>query len=351
MTRPQPQLFVAPSFEALHDVLDDVVRELPSAQGGEAALAEARAAQEVATITLSGGVRALRRACRVASPVAGQQHAAVRLRRRARRAAAAARSTARCRARGAGRLPRRARTARPGRRRRRAGARRAPARRATQRSRRGRAGRRRCWSWRRASCTRPPTLDRTLGPGHVVVLAEAALGAHAGAPSDFFPRPSCRRRWSPRRTRVPPRERELLGLYETALSALALVARRPRSCRSSSACTASFARTSSTTGCSAGTCSRACRSWAWRAASRPTCGASWSSWRCTTTTASPSRRASVTSRVPSLAATPGPCATAGSAMLDVRAAELLDARCVATDGSLARRPSALERDLICAAPP
>ena len=54
VTRPQPQLFVASSFARMHDVLDEVVRELPSVQGGEVALAEAVLAQEVATITLAG---------------------------------------------------------------------------------------------------------------------------------------------------------------------------------------------------------------------------------------------------------------------------------------------------------
>ncbi len=56
VTRPQPQLFVASSFEALHDVLDEVARDLPSTRGGEAALAEAALARETATIQLGPGI-------------------------------------------------------------------------------------------------------------------------------------------------------------------------------------------------------------------------------------------------------------------------------------------------------
>lgn len=63
-------------------------------------------------------------------------------------------------------------------------------------------------------------LDERLDAGHVVVLAEAALGAHAGAPSDFFPVTELPQALVPKAHTVPPRERELLGLYETALGAL-----------------------------------------------------------------------------------------------------------------------------------
>jgi phenylalanine-4-hydroxylase len=55
ITRPQPQLFVAPSFEALHDVLDRVARTLASAMGGEAALSRALRSGEVASIHFSSG--------------------------------------------------------------------------------------------------------------------------------------------------------------------------------------------------------------------------------------------------------------------------------------------------------
>jgi hypothetical protein len=59
-----------------------------------------------------------------------------------------------------------------------------------------------------------------LEPGQVVVLAEAPLGAHAGAPSDFFPETELPQTLVPKRHTVPPREHALLGLYETAISAL-----------------------------------------------------------------------------------------------------------------------------------
>jgi phenylalanine-4-hydroxylase len=217
VTRPQPQLFVAPSFQRLHDVLDEVVRELPSVRGGEAALAEAVAAQEVATITLggglrlfgvlarrvtsagqsmllcvSGGARAELHGDRVDSPVVhavlGDSRAAlarvapgpidvklahgVRLRGELSRVHGAAGQGTALLVMASGEL------------------------------------------------YAASTLDERLGPGHVIALADSAQGAHAGAPSDFFPETELPQALVPRAQTVPPRERELLGLYETALGAL-----------------------------------------------------------------------------------------------------------------------------------
>ncbi len=55
ITRPQPQLFVAPSFDALHDVLERVARTLAFQQGGELALSKALRSREVASIQFSSG--------------------------------------------------------------------------------------------------------------------------------------------------------------------------------------------------------------------------------------------------------------------------------------------------------
>lgn len=217
VTRPQPQLFVAPSFEALHDVLDHVVRLLPSAQGGEPALAEAELAREIATITLSGqltlyGVLSRRLLAAGESAIlvlaeggraelAGVRHDASRLCAvLGDSAAALARLTAGpvdvTLARGArltGTLLR---------------VQRAPSGEAavlTMESGRLEAG---------------SELSLALGEGDVVALAHAALGAHAGAPSDFFPTTELPNTLVPKAHSVPPLESELLGLYETALSAL-----------------------------------------------------------------------------------------------------------------------------------
>ena len=55
ITRPQPQLFVVPSFEALHDVLDRVGRDLAVQVGGRLALARAIESRELASVHLSSG--------------------------------------------------------------------------------------------------------------------------------------------------------------------------------------------------------------------------------------------------------------------------------------------------------
>jgi len=217
VTRPQPQLFVCQSFEKLHDVLDEVARALPSVQGGEVALSEAALAQEIASITLGGGVqlygvlarrltsagqstllcvsggaRAELGAVRVEAPlvhaVIGDSRAAiaglapgrvevtlahgVRLRGELLRVHSAAEQGSALLVMGEGELYA-------------AGA-----------------------------------LDERLAPGHVIALSESVQGAHAGAPSDFFPVTELPEARVPKAHTIPPRERELLGLYETALNAL-----------------------------------------------------------------------------------------------------------------------------------
>lgn len=55
ITRPQPQLFVAPSFDALHEVLDRVAATLAFRRGGELAISRAIRSREVATVQFSSG--------------------------------------------------------------------------------------------------------------------------------------------------------------------------------------------------------------------------------------------------------------------------------------------------------
>jgi phenylalanine-4-hydroxylase len=57
ITRAQPQLFVAESFEQLDDVLEQVDRGLAHARGGAHALAAALASEELATFTLDSGAQ------------------------------------------------------------------------------------------------------------------------------------------------------------------------------------------------------------------------------------------------------------------------------------------------------
>jgi phenylalanine-4-hydroxylase len=217
VTRPQPQLFVVRDFEKLHEVLDEVARELPSVQGGEAALAEAVAAREVATITLRGGISLFgilsrrlvsdgrstllkvsegaraelgpeRADADVVHVVLGDSRAAlprlvpgpldvtlahgVRLRGVLSRVQLTAERGAALLVMASGEL------------------------------------------------YAASAIDVRLEPGHVVVLAEAASGAHAGAPSDFFGQTQLPTTSVPKLHSVPPREHALLGLYETAIGAL-----------------------------------------------------------------------------------------------------------------------------------
>lgn len=218
VTRPQPQLFVARSFEALHDVLDDVVKELPSVQGGEVALSQALLAREIATITLAGGIvihgvlshrltsdgkstrltvsggaraelSGLRASADVVYAVLGDSRAAfgeltladghvdlalahgVRLRARLREVELGKARDCAVVVVDGGSL------------------------------------------WTAGEAIQLP-------PGTVLALASDALGAHAGAPSDFFPETDLPRTSVPKPHTIPPREHELLGLYETSISAL-----------------------------------------------------------------------------------------------------------------------------------
>jgi phenylalanine-4-hydroxylase len=55
ITKPQPQLFVARDFEALHEVLDRVARTLSFATGGDLALDRAIRSRELASVRFSNG--------------------------------------------------------------------------------------------------------------------------------------------------------------------------------------------------------------------------------------------------------------------------------------------------------
>lgn len=217
VTRPQPQLFVAPSFEALHDVLDHVVRTLPSAQGGEAALAEAELAQEIATITLSSEARLYGCLSRrltadgssllleVAEPARvelGGRHVDTEL---AYAVLGDARGVIAALAPGDISL----KLAH--------GIRLSGSLRSVQVAPDGAAALLVIESGRLQA---QGELDQALGPGNVVLLAEAALAAHAGAPSDFFPSTQLPQTLVPKAHSLPPGESALLGLYETSLSAL-----------------------------------------------------------------------------------------------------------------------------------
>jgi hypothetical protein len=63
-------------------------------------------------------------------------------------------------------------------------------------------------------------LEARLESGAVVALAPAALGAHAGAPSDFFAPTELPCTLVPKSRSLPPREGAMLGLYEAAHAAL-----------------------------------------------------------------------------------------------------------------------------------
>jgi phenylalanine-4-hydroxylase len=217
VTRPQPQLFVTPSFEHLHDVLDQVVAELPSAQGGEVALSEALAAAEVATITLAGGARVYgvlsrrlllegrsallevsgraRAVLPYASAECPQLHVVLGQLDDVIAAASVGEfsfhlaSGVRCQG-------------------------------YAEQLHRAPDGRSALLVLRRGELWAGGELTEALAPGHVLVLAPSAEGAHAGAPSDYFPKGELPSTKVPKAHTIPPREHELLGLYEAALGAL-----------------------------------------------------------------------------------------------------------------------------------
>jgi phenylalanine-4-hydroxylase len=216
VTKPQPQLFVVPSFERLHDVLDEVVRELPSVRGGEDALAAAEMAREVATITLSGGATL----CGTLSArftasgrsrwlvVSGGRAALDAERERAERIYVAL-----------GDAGRRIGALEPG-----------PV--DLELSQGGRLTGRLDRVHARPECgvallrlgsgclSAAGALTVELGSDALVVLADSVLGAYAGAPSDFFPETALPQTRVPKPHTIPPREGALLSLYEEALTAL-----------------------------------------------------------------------------------------------------------------------------------
>ena len=217
VTKPQPQLFVVESFERLHDVLDEVARELPSVRGGEEALAEALAAREVATITLadglqlcgtlsarftdagasrllvvSGGARAELGAQRENAPeiyalLGGVRPVVARL------SPGPLELTLPTGVRLQGRL---------------------------ERFHAGPAQRSALLVFSSGSLRAGDGFEARLSGEQLVVLAEVALGAHAGAPSDFFAETELPQTRVPKAHSVAPREDALLGLYESALGAV-----------------------------------------------------------------------------------------------------------------------------------
>ncbi|RYZ09556.1 MAG: aromatic amino acid hydroxylase [Myxococcales bacterium] len=217
VTRPQPQLFVTPSFEDLHQVLDQVVRELPSARGGEVALAEAAASGEVATITLEGGVElhGMLGACHhtqgrttLLSLAEGG---------RARLSDFSARGPQLLTVLGDSRAA--LRGLRPGL----VSLRLAHGASLVGKLREGRTspdGGAAILVMEQGTLSAGSQLSAPLSAGDLVILSDGVLGAHAGAPSDFFPQTELPQTRVPKAHTVPPREQGLLSLYELSLSAL-----------------------------------------------------------------------------------------------------------------------------------
>lgn len=217
VTRPQPQLFVTSSFEALHDVLDDVVRELPSVKGGEAALCEAHAAQEVATITLEGHIELFGVLERRVAPAGTSELLVVSGPARADVPGFSARASTVYTVLGDSRA---------------ALARAWPGeveltlahgvrlRGKLRRMQLGQAEGSAVLVLESGYLYAASTLDERLEPGAVVVLAPAVLGAHAGAPSDFYPETALPETRVPKLHSIRPRENDMLELYESALGAL-----------------------------------------------------------------------------------------------------------------------------------
>jgi len=219
VTKPQPQLFVVPSFEHLHDVLDDVVRELPSVRGGEAALAEAERAREVATITLTGGLTlcgtvSARVVSHGQSRVLVVDQARAELDGRRERAARAYVVLGDARARlaswGPGALETIDWRLADG----------VQLRGALESADSDPARGVAVLRLRSGSLTAEGAVAVELGREQLVVLADSAKGAHAGAPSDFFPETDLPETRVPKPHALPDRERALLALYEQALAAL-----------------------------------------------------------------------------------------------------------------------------------
>lgn len=217
VTRPQPQLFVSPSFEHLHDVLDEVTSSLASVQGGEAALAEALAAREVATFELSGGIRVY--GTLISREVDAARSTLLVLGERARAVFGDLQADA-------ANLYALLGDSRSGLSRLREGP--VELLLAHGARLRGEISRYRSDPEQRAAVLVMHAGVLSLGtlgeialaPGDVIVLADSALGAHAGAPSEFFPRTELPRMLVPKAVSIPPHQASLLALYQAALAAL-----------------------------------------------------------------------------------------------------------------------------------
>ncbi len=217
ITRPQPQLFVTPSFERLHDVLDEVVRGLASARGGEAALAEALAAQEIASIQLQGGVELHGRLTQLLGGSSGSRVLIVS--GGARAALSGVRAAGDSVYAVLGDAGAALADLEPG-----------PVdlqlgdgvrvRGMLEQLHRGEHPAAALLVFESGQLLAGAGLEARLGAGALVVVAPTALGAHAGAPSDFFPSTELPRTLVPKSRSLPPREGAMLSLYEAAHAAL-----------------------------------------------------------------------------------------------------------------------------------
>jgi hypothetical protein len=220
VTKPQPQLFVAPSFEALHETLEAVVSELPSAKGGESSLEQALLAAEVATFTLQGGLSVAGRPSR-RELVAGSSRL-LELRGPAR--AELGNSVESCAAGAVVLLV-------PG----------APSRltkapgskeldlelgeglrlKARLLRRHSGAGQGSALLVMESGTLGAGTqLQAHFARGQLLLLSDGALGAVAGAPPEYFPRTDLPNIFVPRPRTLDEQERALLALYQRALEAL-----------------------------------------------------------------------------------------------------------------------------------
>jgi phenylalanine-4-hydroxylase len=217
VTRPQPQLFVTPSFEALHDVLDRVVRALPSVRGGEAALAEAELSGEIATITLGGDarlygaltLRVVDRGTSALLVLADGGRVELDGRRFDASWLGAVLGDSRRSLVGLEpgpielELPRGARLSG-----------------VLRQALVAQDGATAVLVMAGGRLAAEGALERPLAAGDVVVLAEHAAAAHAGAPAHYFPSTAAPLTLVPKARVAAPAEAELLGLYEAALTAL-----------------------------------------------------------------------------------------------------------------------------------
>lgn len=216
VTRPQPQLFVTPDFETLHEVLDEVVRGLPSGQGGEAALAEAALACETATIRLQGGPLLYGRLSR--RLLSAGRSTLLQLGEGARAELGQVRLDAPLvvAVLGEHRSLLSQLAAGPVELKLSQGMR---LRGALGRFERGPEGTA-LLVMQSGRISAGSELELELPAGSVIALAETALGAHAGAPADFYASTELPETRVPKAGSLPPHEHAMLALYESALGAL-----------------------------------------------------------------------------------------------------------------------------------